>query len=109
LPKARQFAGWLVIAGVALSVQGCWENEQKNLTLLGEGGCRFADGGGGQPIYISRVSLDECEAKCFNGNAKCTAVEYNTNNSQCEIHSELIAKYEEVKGVFCYIAADLYN
>jgi hypothetical protein len=102
MPKARPFAGWLVIAGVALSVQGCWESEQKDLTLLGEGGCRIADGGEGRPIYIKGVSLDECEAKCFDGDGKCTAVEYNTNNSQCEIHSQPITKYEKVGGVFCY-------
>jgi hypothetical protein len=100
--KARQFAGSLVIAGVALSVQGCWEDEQQNLTLVGEGGCRLADGSGGHPIYIAGLSLDQCEANCFNGDGKCTAVEYNSNNNQCEVHSEPIANYQKVAGVFCY-------
>ena len=98
--KAREISGWVVIAGFALTAQGCWEDEQ--VTSLGEGGCRIADGGGGVPVHFSGLSSDECKAKCFNGSGKCTAVEYNTNNGQCEIHSEPIVKYEEVEGVFCY-------
>ena len=98
--KARQIGNWAVIAGIALIAQGCWEDEQA--TLLGEGGCRTADGGEGSPIHLAGLSSDECQARCFEENGKCTAVEYNTHNSQCEIHSDTIVKYEGVEGVFCY-------
>ena len=100
MPDSRCIARWLAITGVALMLQGCWDDEQ--LTLLGEGGCRSADGSEGNPTYVSGVSIDQCQSKCFNGQANCTAVEYNTNNGQCEVHSDPIIKHEEVAGVFCY-------
>ena len=100
MPKSRYVARWLVMSGVALMLQGCWDDEQ--LTLLGEGGCRITDGSEGEPIYVSGLSLDQCQAKCFNGTPNCTAVEYNTNNGQCEVHSDPITKFEVVEGVFCY-------
>lgn len=102
MPKARQVAGGLVIAGIALMMQGCWEDEQDRLILLGEGGCRTADGSEGAYITISAVSFNQCEAKCFDVNGQCTALEYNTNNSNCEIHSAPITSFEEVTGVSCY-------
>jgi PAN domain len=92
--------GWVVIAGIVVT-QGCWENEQ--FTLLGEGGCRLADGGGGDPIYLAGLTSEQCQAQCFAENGECTAVEYNTNNRQCEVHSEPIVKFEGAKGVFCYL------
>ena len=98
--KVRHIIGWVVIAGVWL-IQGCWENEQ--FTLLGEGGCRLADGGEGGPVHLSELSSEQCQAKCSAEDGKCTAVEYNTNNGQCEIHSEAIVKFEGVEGVFCYV------
>lgn len=93
----------LLVAGIALAVQGCWEDDQNRLTLLGEGACRTADGGEGEPKFISAVSLDACKAACFNGAAPCAAVEYNANNSNCEVHFEPITKFEEVEGVSCYV------
>ena len=101
MPKAREIRGWAIIAGAVLMAQGCWEDER--VTLLGEGGCRIADGSQGTPTYVSGLSSDQCQAECFNENGNCTAVEYNTNNGQCEIHSEAIIKYEAVEGVFCYL------
>jgi hypothetical protein len=103
MPKARQISGWVVIAGVGLLGQGCWEDAQDRVTLLGEGGCRIADGGEGDPIHLSGLSSDQCQARCFDENGKCTAVEYNVNNGQCEIHSDPVVKYEGVEGVFCYL------
>jgi PAN domain len=101
MPQSRQIAGWVIIGAVALIVQGCWEDEQ--LSLLGEGGCRLADGSTGDPMYLSGLSSDQCQAECLGEDGKCTAVEFNTNNGQCEIHSEPIVKYESVQGVFCYV------
>jgi hypothetical protein len=89
-----------MIAGVWL-IQGCWENDQ--LTLLGEGACRLADGSEGAPESLSGLSSEQCQAQCSAEDAQCTAVEYNTNTGLCEIHSEPIVKYEEVEGVFCYV------
>jgi hypothetical protein len=93
----------LVVAGIALAVQGCWEDKPDELTLLGEGGCRTADGGEGDPRYVSGLSLDACKAECFNGDVSCAAVEYNANNSNCEVHSGQITKFEDVEGVSCYV------
>lgn len=104
MPRAKQMAAWLAVVGVALAVQGCGEDEQDRLTLLGKGGCRTADGGEGQHGTLSGVSLDACKALCFGENGPCTAVEYNTNNSNCEIHSEPITTFKEVEGVECYVS-----
>jgi PAN domain len=89
-----------MIAGVCM-IQGCWDNDQ--YTLLGEGGCRLADGREGGPVHLSGLSSEQCQAKCSAEDGKCTAVEYNTNNGQCEIHSGPIVKFEEFDGVFCYV------
>jgi hypothetical protein len=102
--KSRPIGVWLAILGVALTVQGCWD-EQDQLELLGDGGCRTADGGEGGPTHFSEMSLDECKAQCFDGDAPCAAVEFNANNSKCEVHFEPITKFEAVEGVACYVAA----
>jgi hypothetical protein len=86
--------------------QGCGEKEEKDkdqLTLLGEGGCRTADGGQGQSTSFSEKSEDACKAKCFANGKPCAAVEFNSNEGMCEIHSQPIAKFEAVQGVFCYV------
>jgi PAN domain len=103
-------AGGFVIAGVTPLVQVCSQDEaqhesqdeQDQLTLLGEGGCRTADGGHGEAITISAVSFDQCKSKCFGTNGQCFAFEYNSNNNVCEIHSEHITTFEKVAGVSCY-------
>ena len=101
--KVREVWVWLAIVGIAFAVQGCWGSEQDQLTLLGDGGCRIADGGAGDPTYFSGLSQDECKAKCFDGTGPCVAVEFNANNGACEVHSEPITKFEKVEGVTCYV------
>ena len=71
------------------------------LTLLGEGGCRTADGEQGEHTNL-KVSFDQCKAKCLAVNGQCTALEYNSNTNGCEIHSEPITSFEGVAGVSCY-------
>src|SRR5690606_22960076 len=100
MSKARQLAGWLMITGFALVVQGCWEDEQ--MTFVGEGGCRFPEGSKGKYRTVSAESLDQCEARCLATNGECAGFEYNSNNNACEIHYEPIATFENVAGVFCY-------
>jgi PAN domain len=102
MPKARRVGLWLAIVGFALAAQGCWDDGQESLTLLGEGGCRAADGGEGGPSTIQVASTEECEAQCFTEETPCAAVEYNSNNGACEIHREPIARFEQVDGVACY-------
>jgi PAN domain len=99
--KARRIGRWLAIVGVALAAQGCWE-EQENLTLIGEGGCRTADGGHGDSWTVQVAAAEDCEAHCSAEEVPCTAVEYNANNGMCEIHREPIARFEHVAGVACY-------
>jgi hypothetical protein len=108
--------GGFAMAGILPQVQGCWQDEQlrqharavphaqlqDRLTLLGEGGCRTADGEQGEYTTISAVAFDECKAKCSEVNGQCTALEYNRNNGICEIHSEPITSFEGVAGVSCY-------
>ena len=101
MSKARQLAGWLMITAFALVVQGCWEQEEQ-ITFVGEGGCRIADGGEGEHSTISAQSVDQCEARCLATNGECVGFEYNSNNNACEIHYEPIATFENVAGVFCY-------
>ncbi|HEX2336853.1 MAG TPA: PAN/Apple domain-containing protein [Hyphomicrobiaceae bacterium] len=99
----RQVGVGLVIVGIALTVQGCWEKDEDRLTLLGDGGCRTADGGDGSPTYISGVSLEGCKQHCFGNGEPCAAIEFNSNNSMCEVHSEAITRVEPVEGVACYV------
>ena len=87
---------------LALAAQGCRDDGQDRLTLLGEGGCRAADGGDGTPSTVQMASAQDCEALCFAEETPCAAVEYNANNGICEIHREPIAKFEHVEGVACY-------
>lgn len=102
--KAKHLAAWLAVVGFALVVQGCEKDKEDRLTLLGDGGCRTDDGGDGQPQYIPGLSLDACKAQCFATDTPCTAIEYNTNNSNCEVHSQPITRFAETAGVACYIA-----
>ena len=102
MAKSMRVGLWLGIGCLALAVQGCWDDGQESLTLLGEGGCRAADGGRGDPQTVQAASAEECEALCFAGETSCAAVEYNANNGACEIHREPIAKFEHVEGVTCY-------
>jgi len=101
--EVRQAGVWFAIVGIALAVQGCWENEEDQLTLLGTGGCRTADGGAGNPASYPGLSYDECKAKCFDGSSPCVAIEFNANNGLCEVHAEPITKFEGVQGVTCHV------
>jgi hypothetical protein len=98
-----QVADGFVLARVAPLVQGWSKGEQDQLTLLGEGGCRLADGGEGTPVYLAGLSPEQCHAECTSENGKCSALEYNTHNNVCEVHSEPIVNFEGVEGVFCYL------
>ena len=102
--KARHLVlGW-ALAGIALVAAGCGEGDQGDgLTLLGEGGCRTADGGEGDPTSVTVASWEECAAQCSNGSGTCKALEYNSNSGLCEVHSEPITQFEPVAGVMCYV------
>jgi hypothetical protein len=102
MPKSMRVGLWLGIGCLALALQGCWDDGQENLTLLGEGGCRAADGGHGHPRTVPVASAEDCEAQCFAEATPCVAVEYNSKNGACEVHSEPIARFEHVEGVACY-------
>lgn len=95
---------WFAIIGIALMMQGCRDENQ--LKLLGEGGCRTADGGEGEPTYLSGMSLEECKTQCVGENGPCAAVEFNANNGNCEVHLQPITKFEAVEGVACYVVAN---
>ena len=101
--KVRQAGFGLLIVGIALTAQGCWEKDEDQLTLLGDGGCRAADGGEGSPTYIAGMSLEGCKQHCFENGEPCTAIEFNSNNSMCEVHSGSITQVEPVEGVACYV------
>ena len=102
--KAGRIGVWIVVAGVALVTQACWEEEQPGgLALLGDGGCRMANGSEGKPTTIAAESPDACQAQCLTGGNPCVAVEYNANNRRCEVHREPITKFEKVEGVACYV------
>ncbi len=103
MPEAVRIGVWLTVVSMALMAQGCWDDQQAELTLLGEGGCRTADGGEGESSNVLTASADECEAQCFAGEKPCAAVEFNGNNNQCEIHRQPITSVEKVEGVFCYV------
>ena len=109
LPKVGRIGVWIVVAGVALVTQASWEEEQPGgLALLGDGGCRMANGSEGKPTTIDAESPDECQAQCFTGGTlftdgtPCVAVEYNANNRRCEVHREPITNFKKVEGVACY-------
>ena len=101
--NVRQVGVGLVIVGIALTAQGCWEKDQEQLTLLGDGGCRTEDGGDGGPDYISGISLEECKQHCFKNGGPCSAVEFNSGNGMCEVHSKAITRVEPAEGVACYV------
>ena len=101
--KASQLVLVWTIAGIALVAAACGEGDQGGLTLLGEGGCRVADGGEGEPASRTAASWEECAARCSNGGGACTALEYNSNTGLCEVHSEPITTFEPVAGVMCYV------
>jgi hypothetical protein len=101
--KMRQVGiGWMIV-GIALTVQGCWEKDEDQLTLLGDGGCRAADGDGGSPAYISGMSVEGCKQHCFENGEACSAVEFNSGNGLCEVHADAITRVEPVEGVACYV------
>ena len=101
--KVRQVGFGFVILGIALTVQGCWEKDADQLALLGDGGCRTADGGDGSPTYVAGMSLEECKQHCFGNGEPCTAIEFDSSNGMCELHSEAITRVEPVEGVACYV------
>jgi hypothetical protein len=103
MPKAGKIGLWIMMVGIALVAQGCWDEQPAGLALLGNGGCRMADGSEGRPTTIGAESPDECQAQCFTGETACVAVEYNANDSRCEVHHEPITKFEKVEGVACYV------
>jgi hypothetical protein len=103
MPKAVRIGAWLTVVSMALLAQGCWEDQQDKLTLLGEGGCRTADGGEGDYANVAAASAAECEAQCFAGEKPCTAVEFNGNNNDCEIHHQPITTFKQFDGVSCYV------
>ena len=63
--KSGRIGLWCAIVGVALAAQGCRDDGQDRLTLLGEGGCRTADGGEGTPSPIQMASAQACEASAL--------------------------------------------
>ena len=101
--KVRQVGVGLVIIGIAVTVQGCWEKDEDQLTLLGAGGCRTGNGDNGSRTYISGLSLEECKQHCFENDQPCSAIEFNSNNNKCEVHSGAITRVEAAKGVACYV------
>jgi hypothetical protein len=101
--NVRHVGFGLVIVGMALTVQGCWEKDEGSLTLLGDGGCRTADGGDGSPTYIGGLTLEDCKQRCFANGEPCAAIEFNANNSMCEVHSQDMTRVEPVDGVACYV------
>jgi PAN domain len=102
MAKLKRIALWSVILGIALVTQACWDDDPKGFKLVGEGACRQADGGAGNPRYAKAASLDECFSQCLQDSSSCKAIEYNSKNGSCEIHSEPISKFEKVEGVSCY-------
>jgi PAN domain len=84
-------------------IAGLLGKDEDQLTLLGDGGCPTADGREGEHTAVSQASDDACKAQCFVANEPCRAVGFNSNNGNCEIHSEPITKYEKVDGVACYV------
>jgi hypothetical protein len=95
--------GWLAVVTLALAVQGCWDDKQDKFMLLGNGGCRTADGGAGHPKYLAGLSLDACKAQCLDANTSCTAIEYNSAKNNCEIHSQPVTQVAVTEGVSCYV------
>jgi PAN domain len=102
MPKAVQIGLWCTIVGIALTVQGCWDDPHEKLTFIGEGGCRTADGSEGQYTTVAAASADECEAQCFSAETTCKAIEYNSVYNVCEVHDRPITDYAQYAGVSCY-------
>jgi hypothetical protein len=102
MPNAGRMVLWFAIVVFALAAQGCWDDGDEHLTLLGEGGCRTADGGEGDPSTVEATSVEDCQTECFAGVTRCAAVEYNANDGMCEVHHKPIASFEHVEGVTCY-------
>jgi PAN domain len=102
MPRLKRIALWSTILGIAFMVQACWEDEQKGLKLVGAGACRNADGSEGRPRTVKAASLDDCSSQCLQEGKSCKAIEYNSTNGSCEIHSEPMTSFEKVEGVSCY-------
>ncbi|HEX5077976.1 MAG TPA: PAN domain-containing protein [Geminicoccaceae bacterium] len=103
MPKVIRIGALFAIVGIALTAQGCWDENPHELTFLGEGGCRTADGGEGPHVTLAASSSDECQAHCFSGKQACVAVEFNSTNNSCEIHSKPITSFAKAAGVSCYV------
>ena len=103
MTKAFRAVFWITVVGIALAAQGCWDDQPDGFTLIGEGGCRTADGGDGKPEYVSGVTMETCAAQCRAAKEQCVAFEYNAKNSNCEIHHQPITKVAEAAGVSCYV------
>jgi hypothetical protein len=58
-------------------------------TLLGDGACRTADGGGGQYTKAQSSSLSDCKSKCEESTV-CVAVEWIKSGKHCELHTASI-------------------
>jgi PAN domain len=101
--KAAQISAWLAVVVLAFALQACGDDKQDQLTLLGNGGCRTADGGDGHPKYVAGLTLDACKAQCLQANSSCTAIEYNSAKNNCEIHSQPITQVAATDGVSCYV------
>jgi hypothetical protein len=65
---------------------------------------RIADAGEGEFVTVSQESQDACKAQCFTATEPGTAVEFNSTNGSCELHSQPITKFKKVEGVACYVA-----
>jgi PAN domain len=103
MPEARHIGMWFAILGIALMLQGCWENEQDRFALVGDGGCRTADDRHGSQTTVTEITLAECRERCLEVNGACSAIEYTSSGGVCEIHSEPITKFESAEGVTCYV------
>ena len=60
MPKVVRIGTLFAIVAIALTAQGCWDEQPHELTFLGEGGCRTADGGEGELVTVAASSSAAC-------------------------------------------------